>query len=288
MVRNGSTKLFRAVSILEARFRWCLTGTPVQNRLEDLAALVSFIRAEPLNQLFEFRKYIINPLLKGTEEGARNIRILLDSVCIRRTKRLLHLPEAIDEDRIIDFSMEERQMYNTTLADKIKLVQQNDSHERNEKGYFGVFQLHLQLRRLCNHGTFQKTLAQFPDPEATVDPNQVLEHLQEEGKAECVYCNLEITGLEGKHRGNFTVCGHLICSSCLPLFEKAIQQDNKPTTHCPLCQEKITQNYLVREQNASVAARKYQKINRFIEYGISSKVSTLLQDIKNWEDDGKR
>jgi SNF2 family DNA or RNA helicase len=43
-IRNCSTKQFQAVHGLTAQHRWCLTGTPIQNSLEDLEALISFLR----------------------------------------------------------------------------------------------------------------------------------------------------------------------------------------------------------------------------------------------------
>ncbi|KAK0115666.1 hypothetical protein ONS95_000066 [Cadophora gregata] len=56
IIRRMSTKLFQSMAKLEGKFRWCLTGTPIQNGLEDLASLAAFIKCFPLDSLPEFRQ----------------------------------------------------------------------------------------------------------------------------------------------------------------------------------------------------------------------------------------
>ena len=292
MVRNRATKLFKAVSRLSAKFRWCLTGTPVQNSLEDLASLVAFIRAGPLDGLPEFRKHIISPLTKGADQGLDNIRLLLDSICLRRTNKLLHLPDPSDEDRIIEFSESENLLYRSTQADMIKAVRQHDSQARNTKGYFGIFQLQLQLRRLCNHGTFQKSFSQTSTDEAQFDTEAALALLEERRDAKCAYCNLSVTGLkdiEDNVIGNFTVCGHLLCSGCVPRFENGLKT-GESNLRCPLCLRTITQNFLASDKNVPERAGSDPSttLRYFEEHGVSSKVSTLVADLKRNMNEGKR
>jgi SNF2 family DNA or RNA helicase len=108
IIRRMTTKLFKATKKLRAKLRWCLTGTPIQNSLEDLAALINFIRSSPLEDLYMFKKHIISPLMKNSQKGVENLRQLLDSVCLRRTKQLLDLPEVVTEPRLLNFSPEEK------------------------------------------------------------------------------------------------------------------------------------------------------------------------------------
>ena len=135
-----TTKLFKAKKKICARFRWCLTGTPIQNNLEDLAALVNFIRSEPLQNLHMFRKHIITPLMKGSENSVQHLRQPLDSICLRRTKGLLNLSEVISETRSLDFSVLEKKRYIETRDKMIKIINQQHLQPQNTR-YLGVFQL---------------------------------------------------------------------------------------------------------------------------------------------------
>ena len=288
-----STKLFKAMKKLRAKFYWCLTGTPVQNSLEDLAALVSFIRASPLDDLHKFRKHVIAPLIKGSESGVENLRQLLDSVCLRRTKQLLHLPDVISELQALRFSAREEQQYNDTRDKLVKLINKNGLQAKNQKGYLGVFQLQLQLRRLCNHGTFQK-LSHGADE---FDPDQAIALLKKQKDAKCEVCNVNITGIQGieeKRSGSFTVCGHLLCMKCVPKMKSALQpvDGREGCVKCYLCPEIVFGNYLVDEEGSSKSSKRGSKQltpwQYFDKDGCSTKVSAVVADIEHHKTEGKR
>src|SRR2546421_8385900 len=111
VIRHQATKQFRAVLGLSARIRWCLTGTPIQNRLEDVGSLIRFLHVSPLDNRSTFRRHIIEPLKMGNEKCLQNLRLLLDSICLRRTQDPLTLPNATCEDRMLDLSSTEEQHY---------------------------------------------------------------------------------------------------------------------------------------------------------------------------------
>lgn len=108
MIRSMKTKLYQSVSRIQSKFRWCLTGTPIQNTLEDLASLVAFVRSSHLDSFSKFCKTFILPLQGGHPDGEDNLRILLDSVCLRRTQKLLDLHGMSNKDRFSEMSALER------------------------------------------------------------------------------------------------------------------------------------------------------------------------------------
>lgn len=287
-----STKLHQAVAMLSSKFRWCLTGTPIQNSLEDLAALVAFIRCSPLDNITEFRKHVISPIMKIEDHGIENIRNLLDSICLRRTKKLLNLPETTYEDRRIDFSPEEKAYYAATQTEKIAMIKKNDSQGRKSKDFFGIFQLHLQLRRICNHGTFHKALSKARD-DVQFEPGQAFEILKKQRLAKCEYCKGKIIGLDDlgdeENVGTFSACGHLFCSKCYLTYTASLKAVSGAKVQCSICARKVPSATSILNEDlkpnsvGSQTTRLY-----FAEGGISSKVAALMHDIKNKSTDGKR
>ncbi|KAH7336623.1 SNF2 family N-terminal domain-containing protein [Rhexocercosporidium sp. MPI-PUGE-AT-0058] len=287
IIRRMSTKLFQAVFQLEAKFRWCLTGTPIQNSLEDLASLVAFIRCSPLDSLSEFRKHVISPLLKDTNEETSHLRNLLDAVCLRRTKKLLNLPEVVDQDRYVHFSTAEKAYYDETQADMVAIVKKQDSHTRSSKDYFGIFQLQLQLRRLCNHGTVQKVFSRSLKDDIQFDPAQALDLLKQKRKANCAYCNVHIDELEGfidQTKGNFTVCGHLICSQCVPQHDSSISSEPIGSQQCPVCETPLGPDHYINSASCSQTPSGSEDLS---SWGTSSKISLLIHDIETTNHEGK-
>lgn len=286
-----NTKLFQAVSMLSGRFRWCLTGTPIQNSIEDLASLVTFIRSYPLSGIAEFRKHIISPVIKQTSEGFDNIRVLLDSICLRRTKKLLNLPTTTYQDRYIDFTAAEKAFYTEIQATLITAIKMHDSSARSSKNYFGVFQLQLQLRRLCNHGTYQKELSKSLQHDIEFDPEEAFELLRKTRKAKCTYCNVSIASVEcftDKMTGKLTICGHLLCSNCIPAYSASLGLISDTELQCSLCSRQLPSNYIAETNNASSLFSTIEH-QRFSKDATSSKVSALIQEIENNNNnEGKR
>ncbi|KAH8800403.1 SNF2 family N-terminal domain-containing protein [Xylogone sp. PMI_703] len=291
VIRRMATKLSKAMRKLHGLLRWCLTGTPIQNSLEDLAALVNFIRSSPLDNLHNFKKHIISPIMRKSESGIENLRKLLDSVCLRRTKELLGLPEIILESQLLSFSISEKKRYIDTRDKLISLINQNSLQPQN-RGYLGVFQLQLQLRRLCNHGTFQKPSLGSEE----FDPDQAMSLLRKHKRAKCDSCGIKITGIHGieeQKNGSFTVCGHLLCSSCIPKMKQALRKVDGENSHpqCSLCSETIFAEYIMTEEASSASSarvgRHLSAWQYFDKDGCSTKVSAVVTDIEQNKTDSK-
>ena len=58
VIRTRTTRQFSACTALQGDRRWCLTGTPFQNKLEDLYSLVCFMRLDPYDEFAKWRKLV--------------------------------------------------------------------------------------------------------------------------------------------------------------------------------------------------------------------------------------
>jgi len=226
-IRNRKTKLFKAIHELSAYRRWCLTGTPIQNRLEDLGSLVAFLRITELAHTLTFRTFIIAPTLAERGTRFRNLQTLLGIICLRRTRGHLHLPEPIAEERLIAFSPGEHRQYFDLFEQYKRQLQMTASG----KGRYmsTALQFIHELRLFCNNG-----------PRRTQDTShgsddEILSHLVQLEENVCANCSIGIfciDRVEGRDGGLFIrPCKHLVCHSCWP----ECVETKKKGSHCRLC-----------------------------------------------------
>lgn len=69
-IKNKTTKNAQACFALEGKYRWCLTGTPMQNSVDELYSLFRFLRLRPLDDWPEFKQKISDPVRKGRPSQA--------------------------------------------------------------------------------------------------------------------------------------------------------------------------------------------------------------------------
>lgn len=82
-----------ACCALTAEFRWCLTGTPYQNTVDDVYSLVKFLRIPPFQDWTYWRERITKQAKGGNISLALNrLRTLLRAIMLRRTKDILKVP----------------------------------------------------------------------------------------------------------------------------------------------------------------------------------------------------
>ncbi|KAI9013963.1 SNF2 family N-terminal domain-containing protein [Phycomyces nitens] len=89
-IKNKSTRSALSCSELDADKRWCLTGTPIQNHVDEIYSLIRFLRIQPLSDHQTFKKTISIPILSGQGQIAfERLKAVLMAVMLRRTKEVL-------------------------------------------------------------------------------------------------------------------------------------------------------------------------------------------------------
>ena len=87
-IRSRKTRVFKACNALQARSRWCLSGTPVQNRLDDIYSLFMFLKLQPICDKAFWQKFIVQPLKNGNPLGFDRLRKVMRQICLRRDKSM--------------------------------------------------------------------------------------------------------------------------------------------------------------------------------------------------------
>ncbi len=86
MVRNIKARQTQAILALKGEIKWCLTGTPVQNRLEDMYSLLVFLGVQPFNDSTWWKALVAQPMRQGLPVAVERMKGLLTSICLRRLK----------------------------------------------------------------------------------------------------------------------------------------------------------------------------------------------------------
>lgn len=171
-IKNRNAKSTQACYALQSWYRWCLTGTPMQNNLDELQSLIAFLRIKPYNHLGTWKEQITIPMKNGKGQFAiKRIQYFLKGFMKRRTKDILKQEGALNfggkskngekksagmqivkrEVEIItcDLNPSERQFYDQLQERAQNRLNDMMSGEKND--YIGALVLLLRLRQACNH-----------------------------------------------------------------------------------------------------------------------------------------
>ena len=219
-IKETSTVACRASCDLVADRRLCLTGTPVQNKLDDVFALIKFLRLAPLDDKSVWTEFIGTPVKYGQPLGVARLQTIMKCITLRRTKeskaedgrKILSLPPRKDELRYLKFSQDEQVIYDQFFTES--KAEFNELSNKNEvmKNYVGILQKILRLRQICDHFELvqDKGLGligdaqgmSYDDVVATVareglNPQRaatIFALLKEAGVTQCVECGCELAG----------------------------------------------------------------------------------------------
>ena len=112
-IRNYKTKMANSCYSLQSKFKWAITGTPINNSPLDLYSLVRFLRIKPMMDLEYFQKHL------GIDSSTKiiNLQSLVRSIVLRRTKELvIDLPPIRFETRILELTKFERMIYDLVVT----------------------------------------------------------------------------------------------------------------------------------------------------------------------------
>jgi len=157
-LKNNATATSMALSSLPCRRRVLLSGTPLQNDLEEFFAIVNFTNPDILGTQARFRKYYQSPILHGREpdctdgeeelgkKRSEEMSEIVNHFILRRSNELnrKHLPEKIVNVVCIKLTELQKQVYNHLLTEK-EISWQRDGTQ--SKSLLSI----NALKKLCNH-----------------------------------------------------------------------------------------------------------------------------------------
>lgn len=149
-IRNPSSQVAQAAYRLQANFKISLSGTPLENSLEDLWSQFHFLNPGLLSTYSEFQSRFVDPVNSGDIEAAGRLRKRVSPFILRRLKRdvATELPPKTEVVLQCELEESERALYEAVRAGvRSEIVQKmNDG-----KGVFSVLEALLRLRQACCH-----------------------------------------------------------------------------------------------------------------------------------------
>ena len=254
-IKDRQSNTARAVNNLKTQKRWCLSGTPLQNRIGEMYSLIRFLNINPFTKYFctkcdcaskdwkftdrmhcdhcshvimqhtnFFNHFMLKNIQKFGVEGPglesfNNIQTLLKNIMLRRTKVEraddLGLPPRIVTVRRDFFNEEEKDLYRSLYTDSKRKYNSFVEEGVVLNNYANIFTLITRMRQLADH------------------PDLVLKRLNnfpgdDIGVVICQLCNDEAEEpIESK-------CHHKFCRLCIKEYVESFMENNNKLT-CPVC-----------------------------------------------------
>lgn len=151
-IKNWEAKTSREVKKLKSRYAMVLTGTPLENRLEELYSIVQFVDERRFGPAFQFlhEHRVLDD--EGNLKGYRNldkIREKLAPIFLRRTRGevLTQLPARTDNTVFVELADEQRGPYEEQRVTLARLIQKNYLTDLDRKRILACV---VNLRTICD------------------------------------------------------------------------------------------------------------------------------------------
>ncbi|KAJ6906919.1 hypothetical protein NC651_017555 [Populus alba x Populus x berolinensis] len=249
-IKNHRTQVALACCSLRAKRRWCLSGTPIQNSIDDLYSYFRFLRYDPYAVYKSFYNTIKVPISRNSLHGYKKLQAVLRAIMLRRTKAtlidgqpIINLPPKSICLTKVDFSIEERAFYTRLEADSRSKFKAYAAAGTVNQNYANILLMLLRLRQACDHPLLVKGFnSESVEKDSAEMANQlpremVVDLLNRLTSALCRVCN------DPPEDSVVTMCGHVFCNQCVS--EYLTGDDNT----CPAsdCKEQLGSDVVFSE-----------------------------------------
>ena len=153
-IKNHRTKRAKAVKNIEAESRLALTGTPLENSVEELWSIFDFLMPGYLGNYSYFKKNFLTPINKNNEkEKMTELKERVAPFILRRRKGevLKELPEKIVNVHPVSMTQLQEDSYQTVLEEVRGELEQTVEEKGFNRSRINVLAALTKLRQICNH-----------------------------------------------------------------------------------------------------------------------------------------
>ncbi|KAI1827891.1 hypothetical protein F4861DRAFT_293568 [Xylaria intraflava] len=300
-IKTRTTMTARACFALKGTYRWCLTGTPLQNRIGEFFSLLRFLEMAPfasycckdcpcstlewtmnadgrcthcahisLRHISVFNQELLNPIQAHGNEGSgkeafKKLRLLTSRVMLRRLKK--------DHTNAMELPVKEiyvhRQFFGEEETDFARSIMSDTQREFNTyvsqgvalNNYANIFGLIMQMRQVANH------------------PDLILKKSGEGGQNILVCCICD----EPAEQAIRSKCKHDFCRLCATSYLASQEVPDCPQCHISLSidleQPSIEQDALLLKKSSIINRIKMDN------WTSSSKIELLVHELHRLRSD---
>ena len=153
-IKNAMSQTAQAVKQLQANHKLALSGTPIENKLEELWSVFDFLMPGFLLSVAEFNARYVNPIMERQDKTVeKRLKLQIYPFILRRMKRDVakDLPDKVENIAYCELTDEQKDFYlqvlDSTKEELFKSIEQNGL----EKSRLSIFSALLRLRQICCH-----------------------------------------------------------------------------------------------------------------------------------------
>ncbi|RMJ28254.1 repair protein RAD16 [Aspergillus sp. HF37] len=250
-IKQRTASVARACFALKATYKWCLSGTPVQNRIGEFFSLLRFLEIRPFACYFckqckcqqlhwsqdaekrctnckhsgfshvsIFNQEILNPITESNNSDVRKdalskLRLITDRIMLRRMKRDHTASMELPPKRVVlhneFFGEIERDFSNSIMTNSTRQFDRYVNRGVMLNNYANIFGLIMQMRQVSNH------------------PDLILKKHAQSGQ------NVLVCGVcdEPAEEAIRSRCHHEFCRRCAKDYIRSFEADT--VVDCPRC-----------------------------------------------------
>ncbi|KAK4127724.1 hypothetical protein N657DRAFT_641742 [Parathielavia appendiculata] len=300
-IKTRTTMTAKACFALKVTYRWCLSGTPLQNRIGEFFSLIRFLNVRPfacylckqcpcstlewqmdednhctgcghggMQHVSVFNQELLNPIQKFGNRGSgaeafKKLRILTDRIMLRRLKKdhtdSMELPVKEINVERQFFGEEENDFANSIMTNGQRKFDTYVASGVLLNNYANIFGLIMQMRQVADH------------PDLILKKNS-------EGGQNILVCSICDEAAEDAIRSR---CKHDFCRTCVKSYLNSTSDPNCPRCHIPLSidleQPEIEQDEALVKKSSIINRIKMEN------WTSSSKIELLVHELHKLRSD---
>ncbi|WP_027339036.1 SNF2-related protein [Halonatronum saccharophilum] len=153
-IKNRQAKRTKGIKRIKSRYKLALTGTPLENSLDELWSIFDFLMPGYLGKYSKFRKKYLNPITKEDDkEKLEDLKRRIAPFILRRRKEevLDDLPQKMINTYPVEMTSFQEQTYKAIVEEVKKDLVQKVEEDGFNKSRINILAALTKLRQICNH-----------------------------------------------------------------------------------------------------------------------------------------